>query len=117
MPPESSDLGVAGALRGRPVSLVKCQTSDLQVPAEAEIVLEGYVSTSEVRDEGPYGDHTGHMNAVAPFPVFTITAMTRRRKPIYLSSARGHILDARITQARPAAVKIENASQMRYPIS
>ena len=61
----------------------------LKVPATAEIVLEGLVSLEDYGDEGPYGDHTGYYNAVEPFPVFTITAMTMRRDPIYLSTFTG----------------------------
>jgi len=59
------------------------------VPATAEIVLEGYVSLDEYEDEGPYGDHTGYYNSVEPFPVFTVTAITMREKPIYLSTYTG----------------------------
>ena len=61
----------------------------LKVPAEAEIVLEGHVSLTDYGDEGPYGDHTGYYNAVERFPVFTITAITRRQRPIYLSTFTG----------------------------
>ncbi|MFQ5776359.1 MAG: UbiD family decarboxylase, partial [Kiloniellaceae bacterium] len=64
-------------------------TVPLKVPAQAEIVLEGLVSLDDTRDEGPYGDHTGYYNAVEPFPVFTVTAITRRRAPIYLSTFTG----------------------------
>ncbi|MBT7648430.1 MAG: UbiD family decarboxylase, partial [Rhodospirillaceae bacterium] len=69
--------------------LVDCKTVPLQVPAEAEIILEGHVSLSDYGDEGPYGDHTGYYNAVERFPVFTISAITRRREPIYLSTFTG----------------------------
>ncbi|MDP6345809.1 MAG: UbiD family decarboxylase [Alphaproteobacteria bacterium] len=90
LPDNLSEYGFAGLLRGRRVPLVRCRTVPLEVPAEAEIVLEGHVSLDDHRDEGPYGDHTGHMNAVAPFPVFTISAITMRRKPIYLTTYTGH---------------------------
>ncbi len=79
----------AGLLRGRKVELVDCKTVPLKVPAEAEIVLEGYVSLDEYGDEGPYGDHTGYYNSVEPFPVFHVTALTRRAQPIYLSTFTG----------------------------
>jgi len=79
----------AGLLRGRRVELADCKTVPLKVPAEAEIVLEGHVSLEDYGDEGPYGDHTGYYNAVEPFPVFTVTAITRRRQPIYLSTFTG----------------------------
>jgi 4-hydroxy-3-polyprenylbenzoate decarboxylase len=76
-------------LRGRKVELVDCKTIPLKVPATAEIVLEGHVSLDEYRDEGPYGDHTGYYNSVEQFPVFTISAITMRRDPIYLSTFTG----------------------------
>ncbi|MBC6405763.1 MAG: UbiD family decarboxylase [Rhodospirillales bacterium] len=79
----------AGLLRGRRVELADCKTVPLKVPAEAEIVLEGHVSLEDYGDEGPYGDHTGYYNTVEPFPVFTVTAITRRRQPIYLSTFTG----------------------------
>ncbi len=89
VPDTLSEYQFAGLLRGRRVELVDCKTVPLKVPAEAEIVLEGYVSLEDYGDEGPYGDHTGYYNAVEPFPVFTVTAVTRRRKPIYLSTFTG----------------------------
>ncbi|RMD62294.1 MAG: UbiD family decarboxylase, partial [Alphaproteobacteria bacterium] len=89
VPETLSEYHFAGLLRGRRVELVPCRTVPLKVPAEAEIVIEGLVSLDEVRDEGPYGDHTGYYNAVEPFPVFTVTAITRRRKPVYLSTFTG----------------------------
>jgi 4-hydroxy-3-polyprenylbenzoate decarboxylase len=89
VPDTLSEYQFAGLLRGSKVELVDCQTVPLKVPAEAEIVLEGLVSLDEYGDEGPYGDHTGYYNAVEPFPVFQVTAMTMRRKPIYLSTFTG----------------------------
>jgi 4-hydroxy-3-polyprenylbenzoate decarboxylase len=71
------------------VELVDCVSQPLKVPASAEIVLEGEVSLEDYGDEGPYGDHTGYYNSVERFPVFTITAMTMRQKPIYLSTFTG----------------------------
>jgi 4-hydroxy-3-polyprenylbenzoate decarboxylase len=79
----------AGLLRGQRVELADCVSQPLKVPAEAEIVLEGEVSLTDYRDEGPYGDHTGYYNSVEQFPVFTITAVTMRREPIYLSTYTG----------------------------
>jgi 4-hydroxy-3-polyprenylbenzoate decarboxylase len=76
-------------LRGKKVELVDCKTVPLKVPAEAEIVLEGHVSLEDYGDEGPYGDHTGYYNSVERFPVFTISAITMRRNPIYLSTFTG----------------------------
>jgi 4-hydroxy-3-polyprenylbenzoate decarboxylase len=89
VPDTMSEYQFAGLLRGQRVELVDCVSVPLKVPATAEIVLEGLVSLEDYRDEGPYGDHTGYYNAVEPFPVFTITAMTMRRDPIYLSTFTG----------------------------
>lgn len=89
VPEAVSEYQFAGLLRGAKVELVPAKTVPLMVPAEAEIVLEGHVSPTEVEDEGPYGDHTGYYNAVEPFPVFTVSALTMRRRPIYLSTFTG----------------------------
>ncbi|MEJ1993646.1 MAG: UbiD family decarboxylase [Limibacillus sp.] len=89
VPDTLSEYQFAGLLRGKKVELVDCKTVPLKVPAEAEIVLEGYVSLEDYGDEGPYGDHTGYYNSVERFPVFQITAITRRKKPIYLSTFTG----------------------------
>ncbi|TNE57968.1 MAG: UbiD family decarboxylase [Alphaproteobacteria bacterium] len=89
VPETLSEYQFGGLLRGRKVELVDCITQPLKVPAEAEIVLEGHVSLTDYRDEGPYGDHTGYYNSVEPFPVFTVTAITRRQNPIYLSTYTG----------------------------
>ncbi|MDB2415074.1 UbiD family decarboxylase [Rickettsiales bacterium] len=89
VPETLSEYQFAGLLRGKKVELVDCKTVPLKVPAQAEIVLEGYVSLDEEQNEGPYGDHTGYYNSVEPFPVFNITAITMRKKPIYLSTYTG----------------------------
>ena len=89
LPKHIDELMLAGFLRGEPVELVKGVTVDLEVPANAEIVLEGYVEKDEVGDEGPFGDHTGYYTAVEPFPVFHVTAMTMRRDAIYPSIVVG----------------------------
>ncbi len=89
VPDTMSEYQFAGMLRGKRVELVDCKTVPLKVPAGAEIVLEGHVSLSDYRDEGPYGDHTGYYNSVEPFPVFTVSAVTMRRDPIYLSTFTG----------------------------
>jgi 4-hydroxy-3-polyprenylbenzoate decarboxylase len=89
VPDTLSEYQFAGLLRGKRVDLVDCKTIPLKVPAEAEIVLEGHVSLDEYGDEGPYGDHTGYYNAVEPFPVFRLSAITMRRDPIYLSTFTG----------------------------
>ena len=86
VPETLSEYQFAGLLRGNAVTLTDCVSQPLKVPAEAEIVIEGEVSLSDYRDEGPYGDHTGYYNSVEQFPVFTVTAITMRRDPIYLST-------------------------------
>src|SRR5205823_4719773 len=80
---------MAGFLRGEPVELVKGITVGVEVPARAEIVLEGYIEKDEVGQEGPFGDHTGYYTAAEPFPVFHVTAMTMRRDAIYPSIVVG----------------------------
>jgi 4-hydroxy-3-polyprenylbenzoate decarboxylase len=89
VPDTLSEYQFAGLLRGQRVELADCLTQPLKVPAHAEIVLEGEVSLEDYREEGPYGDHTGYYNAVEQFPVFTVTAITMRRDPIYLSTFTG----------------------------
>lgn len=89
VPDNVSEYQFAGLLRGKKVELVDCKTVPLKVPAEAEIILEGHVSLNDYQDEGPYGDHTGYYNSVEPFPVFTISAITMRKNPIYLSTFTG----------------------------
>ncbi len=89
VPDTLSEYQFAGLLRGKKVELVDCKTVPLKVPAHAEIVIEGSVSLEDYGDEGPYGDHTGYYNAVEPFPVFTVSAITMRRNPIYLSTFTG----------------------------
>jgi 4-hydroxy-3-polyprenylbenzoate decarboxylase len=79
----------SGIARKKGVKLVKCKTVDLEVPANAEIVLEGYVDPSDVRMEGPFGDHTGYYTPAEPFPTFTLTAIMRRSQPIYLTTVVG----------------------------
>ena len=89
LPKHVDELMMAGYLRGGAVELVQAKTVDLEVPAHAEIVLEGYVEKGDVGSEGPFGDHTGYYTAPEPFPVFHITAMTMRRDAIYPSIVVG----------------------------
>jgi 4-hydroxy-3-polyprenylbenzoate decarboxylase len=89
VPDTLSEYQFAGLLRGRKTELVPAKTVPLLVPAHAEIVLEGHVSLEETLPEGPYGDHTGYYNSVEPFPVFTLSAMTMRHKPVYHSTFTG----------------------------
>jgi len=88
--PEGLDKYVfAGITRQKGIKIVKCKTQDLEVPANAEIVMEGYVDSSDIRDEGPFGDHTGYYTPVEPYPTFTLTGIMRRQKPIYLTTIVG----------------------------
>ncbi|OEF97295.1 menaquinone biosynthesis decarboxylase [Vulcanibacillus modesticaldus] len=89
LPPEIDEMMFAGFLRNSPVELVKCKTVDLEVPANAEIVLEGYVDIDELKMEGPFGDHTGYYSLADLYPVFHITAITHRKDPIYISTLVG----------------------------
>ncbi|MDH5526302.1 MAG: UbiD family decarboxylase [Nitrospirota bacterium] len=89
VPDSLSEYHFAGLLRGKRIEVVDCKTVPLQVPATAEIVIEGHVSLTEHADEGPYGDHTGYYNQVEKFPVFTATAITHRKNPIYMSTYTG----------------------------
>src|SRR5438105_3013400 len=89
LPKHVDEFMLAGFLRGEPVELVKGKTIDLEVPTNAEIVLEGYVEQGDVTTEGPFGDHTGYYSPPEPFPVFHITAMTMRRDAIYPSIVVG----------------------------
>src|SRR6478672_6970974 len=79
----------AGITRKRGIKLVKCKTVDIEVPASAEIVLEGYVDPNEINSEGPFGDHTGYYTPSEPYPTFTITGMMMRKNPIYLTTVVG----------------------------
>jgi 4-hydroxy-3-polyprenylbenzoate decarboxylase len=89
LPKHVDELMLAGFLRGEPVELVRGVTVDLDVPANAEIVLEGYVQKDDLTEEGPFGDHTGYYTAAEPFPVFHVTAVTMRRDAIYPSIVVG----------------------------
>jgi 4-hydroxy-3-polyprenylbenzoate decarboxylase len=89
LPPELDEMMIAGFLRQSPVEMVKCQTSDLEVPANAEIVLEGYVESGELRTEGPFGDHTGFYSLADEYPVFHVTCITQRKDPIYATTIVG----------------------------
>jgi 4-hydroxy-3-polyprenylbenzoate decarboxylase len=89
VPDTLSEYQFAGLLRGAKTEVVKCLGSDLQVPAGAEIVLEGVIHPGETASEGPFGDHTGYYNETAEFPVFTVERITMRRQPIYHSTYTG----------------------------
>jgi 4-hydroxy-3-polyprenylbenzoate decarboxylase len=89
IPDSLSEYAFAGLLRGAKTELVKCLSHDLEVPASAEIVLEGFIHPGEEADEGPFGDHTGYYNEVERFPVFTVERITHRHDPIYHSTYTG----------------------------
>jgi 4-hydroxy-3-polyprenylbenzoate decarboxylase len=88
-PPDVEEFLIAGFLRQKPVELVKCETVDLEVPADAEIILEGYVNLDELRTEGPFGDHTGFYSLEDLYPVFHVTCITHRKDPIYATTIVG----------------------------
>jgi 4-hydroxy-3-polyprenylbenzoate decarboxylase len=79
----------AGITRKKGIDTVKCKTVDIEVPANAEIVLEGYVDSSDIRDEGPFGDHTGYYTPKEPYPTFTLTGIMQRKNPIYVTTVVG----------------------------
>jgi len=89
LPPEIDEMLFAGFLRRKAVEMVKCETSELEVPANSEIVLEGYVKLDEMRREGPFGDHTGFYSLDDDYPVFHIECITHRKKPIYATTIVG----------------------------
>ena len=89
LPPDVDEMLFAGFLRREPVEMVPCETCDLEVPAHAEIVLEGYVELGELRREGPFGDHTGFYSLADDYPVFHVTTITQRKDPIYPATIVG----------------------------
>jgi 4-hydroxy-3-polyprenylbenzoate decarboxylase len=89
LPPHLDEMVFAGFLRGRSVEMVRCRTVDLEVPASAEIVLEGYVDATDLRPEGPFGDHTGFYTPVDDYPAFHLTGMSMRRDAIYSTTIVG----------------------------
>ena len=88
-PPDVEEYFIAGFLRQKPVELVKCETVDLEVPASAEIILEGHVNLDELRTEGPFGDHTGFYSLEDLYPVFHLSCITHRKDPIYSTTIVG----------------------------
>jgi len=89
IPPDLDEFMFAGFLRRDPVEMVKAETLDIEVPANSEIVLEGYVNLNELRTEGPFGDHTGFYSLEGEYPVFHVTCVTHRRDPIYMTTIVG----------------------------
>ncbi len=120
MPPDADELSAAGGLRGAPLELVDCLTVPLGVPAETEIVMEGFIHTQEMVHEGPFGEFVGYLSESGPSPVFEVTAMTMRRDPVYYSingagietvMLRKHVLEScalrAIRQAAPIVTDVE----------
>jgi 4-hydroxy-3-polyprenylbenzoate decarboxylase len=89
LPPAVDEMLFAGFLRNKAVEMVKCETSDLDVPANSEIVLEGYLNLGELRREGPFGDHTGFYSLDDDYPVFHIECITHRKRPVYAATIVG----------------------------
>jgi 4-hydroxy-3-polyprenylbenzoate decarboxylase len=89
IPPDLDEMMFSGFLKREPVEMVKCETNELEVPANAEMVLEGYVNLNEMRTEGPFGDHTGYYSLEGEFPVFHVECVTQRKDPIYLTTVVG----------------------------
>jgi 4-hydroxy-3-polyprenylbenzoate decarboxylase len=89
VPPDLDEFMFSGFLRRDPVELVRCETLDLEVPANSEIVLEGFVDLAEMRTEGPFGDHTGFYSLEGQYPAFHVTCVTHRKDPIYLTTIVG----------------------------
>ena len=89
LPPDLNEMMIAGFLRNKPVEMVKCEMSDLEVPANSEFVLEGYVELGELRREGPFGDHTGFYSLEDDYPVFHVTCVTHRNNPVYATTIVG----------------------------
>jgi 4-hydroxy-3-polyprenylbenzoate decarboxylase len=89
LPPSIDEMLFAGFLRGKPVEMVKCETCDIEVPANSEIVLEGYLNLGELRREGPFGDHTGFYSLDDDYPVFHVECITRRKNPLYAATIVG----------------------------
>lgn len=89
LPEEIDEMLFAGFLRGKPVEMVRCETIDVEVPADCEYILEGTIDPAEMRPEGPFGDHTGYYTPVEPYPVFRVSCITRRKKPIYPATIVG----------------------------
>lgn len=89
LPPNIDEYMLAGYLRGAPVEFIDCVSQPLEVPAQAEIVIEGVIDPNEHLPEGPFGDHTGYYTPVEPFPVFHVTAITHRKNPVYPATVVG----------------------------
>ena len=115
LPPDMDEIAVSGLIRDEAVEMVRCKTVDLEVPAHAEIVLEGYVVPGELRPEGPFGDHTGYYSPAEEYPVFHVTAITHRRDPIYPTTIVGRPPTEDYFMGTAAARLMLPALQMTLP--
>ena len=115
LPPDMDEFAVSGFIRGASVDLVRCRTVDLEVPAEAEIVIEGYVVPGEYRTEGPFGDHTGYYSLPELYPVLHVTAITHRTDPIYPATVVGRPPMEDFYMGRAAERMLLPALQMTLP--
>ena len=115
LPPDMDEIAVSGLIRDEAVEMVRCKTVDLEVPAHAEIVLEGYVVPGELRAEGPFGDHTGYYSPAEEYPVFHVTAITHRRDPIYPTTVVGRPPSEDYFMGTAAARLMLPALQMTLP--
>ena len=115
LPPDMDEIAVSGLIREERVEMVACKTIDLEVPAHAEIILEGYVVPGELRSEGPFGDHTGYYSMEEDYPVFHITAITHRRNPIYPTIIVGRPPRKTFSWPRPASGCSCRRCRWRFP--
>ena len=115
LPPNLDEIGVAGFIREESVEMVRCKTINLEVPAQAEFVLEGYVVPGELRPEGPFGDHTGYYSPADDYPVFHVTAITHKKEPIYPTTMVGRPPSEDFFMGTAAARLMLPAMQMVLP--
>ena len=115
LPPGMDEFGVSGFIRQQAVEMVRCKTVDLEVPAQAEYALEGYIVPGELRAEGPFGDHTGYYSPAEEYPVFHVTAITHRRDPIYPTTMVGRPPTEDFFMGTAAARLMLPAVQMTLP--
>jgi len=119
LPPGISEVDVVGGIRGEPVELIKCETTDLYVPATAEIIIEGEISAGDVKDEGPFGEFTGYMSGKKlPRPVIRVKAVTHRNNPILtMCSAGTPVDDNAVFSLTKAAELLDTLRAQRKPVS
>ena len=114
-PPDVEEYLIAGFLRQKPVELVKCETVDLEVPANAEIILEGHVNLDELRIEGPFGDHTGFYSLEDLYPVFHLSCITHRKESHLLDHHRGQAAEGRCLDGQSGRANFSSADAAHHP--